>query len=751
MKNIYSLLDTEKTNILVVPHKIEKDIFNILKNSSFLYDVKFVPITELMNDFLGYYDDEALDIIKETFDTTYDSAKEYLDSFLISDSKYKEIVKDYYHLEQKRIEYYKDKNLLIFLAYNFNNLIAKTILNIKQNNIKFNYLEAKTLEHSELNHRYIEYPHIIREVEGLADNISKLLDEGVDPNKIFIEYTQDKYLSLIDDIFPFYNLEYQIEEYIPLSSLEDTNKLIKFFRDETNLITIDSFNKFYEKYEIDKKNKQAIDSIFKGHHRIKEDYFEYLLSKVYIKSEEYTDCISIGNFKDRLFKDDEYLFIIGANQGIFPSPYKESGLITEETYVSLGLYDENYMNNFRESYLSQLFQSIKNLTISYKLKDDEKEYIRASIIDRIIENQNGSNIEIDTYSNDRYSKKRDIIKFFKALDTYDKYGIKTSDYKNLYKVGESQKIIRNSYSNELKIEDIKNFHNFIKNKLSISHTALNNYLECPFKYFSSNILNLESFDITYDTYLGSFFHKIIEKYIDREIDMSDIDLMYEEFQNEYKDKGFELTEENTYFFKKFYEKIPEMISHIQAYYNSINKNNIFKEKRYEIKEKHGSTLVTKKGFPDLLIDDDDNVLLFDYKTGTPPSFKTENGEGLQLFLYFNLYNELHNKTKKLFGVFYVLINKNIKKGKALVSFKSKILNYDDLILKYDPLHLTGTKNKVSIEEMDKMIEDTKTYLDDTITNILNAEFDVKPKKGSCDYCNFKDICYRESSDVIQEE
>ncbi|MBR4236809.1 PD-(D/E)XK nuclease family protein [bacterium] len=742
MNYITDKLSKEKTNILVVPTKEEHTFFKLISDSDYLYDVKFIPMSELIKDFLGYYDEEALDIIKNNFEITYDGAEEYLNSFLITDSIYKELVKDYYHYNPAKIEYYKDKNLVIFVGFNFNTLIFKTFLEIEKIGIKIDYLQANKLKEEELNHKFIEYPNIVLEVEGLAENISELLDKGVNPDSIFVEISDPKYINLIDDIFPFYNIEYSYDEIIPISSLEDTNKLIKFFREQTNLLTIDSFKKFYELYEIDPKNKEAIENIFKGHHRIKEEFFEYLLSKVYIRSEKYKNCIKIGSFNDRLFNEDEYLFVLGANQGSFPSPYKESGLLTDETLQYLGLKTEEQINTFRESFLCKRFPAIKNVVVSYKLKDDTKDYIKASIIDKLNNYQEPLKM---VYSNDRYSMKRDIIKYFKSLDIKEKYGIENEDYKNFYMLGEEKKNLRNSFSNDLVFDNENRVKEYLKNTLKMSNSSLNNYLSCPFKYFASNILNLNPFDTTYDSYLGNFFHKVIERFIDKEYDQSEVDILYEEYRDENKDKGFELSIIEQYFFKKFYENISEIVKIIKGYYDSLSVNKTYKEKRLLVKEKHNDFTVYKKGFSDLILEDDSNhVLIFDYKTGNPPSWKTEEGEGLQLLIYFNLYNTMNKLDKKLFGIFYICIDKKAKKEDKKVSIKSRFLGYEDLINNINPSRsITEKRNAISKDEMDKMLEVAEKYLDDTIDEILNNNFKANPKKdNSCYNCGFKDICYK---------
>ncbi len=100
--------------------------------------------------------------------------------------------------------------------------------------------------------------------------------------------------------------------------------------------------------------------------------------------------------------------------------------------------------------------------------------------------------------------------------------------------------------------------------------------------------------------------------------------------------------------------------------------------------------------------------------------------------------------KKLFGVFYVLIDKKAKAEEKKVSIKSRFLDYDELVNKINPSKtITPKRNAILKDEMDKMLEVAEKYLDDSIEEILNNNFKVNPKdEKSCHYCKFKDICYK---------
>ena len=61
-----------------------------------------------------------------------------------------------------------------------------------------------------------------------------------------------------------------------------------------------------------------------------------------------------------------------------------------------------------------------------------------------------------------------------------------------------------------------------------------------------------------------------------------------------------------------------------------------------------------------------------------------------------------------------------------------------------PYQLQGNKKdsgKISKDQFDKVMNDTKDLILNYKNNVLNAKFDIKPLSGNCKFCNYKSICY----------
>ena len=64
----------------------------------------------------------------------------------------------------------------------------------------------------------------------------------------------------------------------------------------------------------------------------------------------------------------------------------------------------------------------------------------------------------------------------------------------------------------------------------------------------------------------------------------------------------------------------------------------------------------------------------------------------------------------------------------------------------------GTKKVLNNEQIDKLESITEEKIDEATDNILNANFNINPKRigmnnQGCKYCNFKDICFFNEKNV----
>ena len=63
---------------------------------------------------------------------------------------------------------------------------------------------------------------------------------------------------------------------------------------------------------------------------------------------------------------------------------------------------------------------------------------------------------------------------------------------------------------------------------------------------------------------------------------------------------------------------------------------------------------------------------------------------------------------------------------------------------------------VTKDQINSLIKLTEKHIDDAFNNILDAKFDINPKRiddtlVSCQYCKYRDVCFRKEENITDLE
>lgn len=174
--------------------------------------------------------------------------------------------------------------------------------------------------------------------------------------------------------------------------------------------------------------------------------------------------------------------------------------------------------------------------------------------------------------------------------------------------------------------------------------------------------------------------------------------------------------------------------------------------------------------------------IIDYKTGTLHSDLNNiiYGIGMQLpiYLYFIKRSNLFNNLNIVGFYLQKIINKEIKKdsSKTVEEVKEnalKLVGYStdnkEILEKFDFTYqdsqmIQGLKTKkdgfyayskvLSEKQMDEIDYIVDTKIKDATNKILDGNFDINPKKIGkdiigCEYCSYRDICYKTDKDIVE--
>ena len=485
------------------------------------------------------------------------------------------------------------------------------------------------------------------------------------------------------------------------------------------------------------------------------------LSNIKTKENELLNSVRVVDIENDIISDNNHVFLLGFNEGIIPVNHKDEDYLSDKIknllHVSTS-YDLNFKNDLN---LKNKILNTKNLIVTYSKHDQNSELYISSSYDKdlfiekeLVINYNNSNL---------YNK----IKLVSEKDENNKFGT-ISDKLILLNNNYDEKYL--SYSNKYDLIDKNELNEFLNNKLLLSYTSLNTYNECAFKYYLDNILRVNKYEDTFEIFVGKLFHKILSECFDGEYD---IDLNWNKYINEAE---YDFKESDKFFLSILKNEMHLVVDTIkkQLNYTQLKKTMYEKEIIVNVNE---DLHITFKGFVDKIMYEEFNgetvVAIVDYKTGNHNIDINNSYYGLDMQLPIYMYlikNEIKNVR---IGGFYLQkilnTNKNIDdriNGLKLQGYSNSDI---DVLSKVDSSYVNSDVIKslkvgnngfyayskiINDDEIDKLYRIVDSKIRETSNNIINAKFDINPKKindklKGCNYCKYIDICYKRNEDEVE--
>ena len=757
---IINIGDNVKEYVLLIPSNIKNKIIKKVREKYYNYNIKFMTMDEFINKYTFSYDNKTIYYLMKEYNINLSSALVYLNNLhCISGnlnnnkmSLLKEI-KDYLDTNNLLIyndnfrEYIKDKEIYIY-GYDYIDKYYLSILkDLNYKIINFNY------NNHDISNIY-EFNYIDEEVIFVIDKICELLNNNIDINKIKI-IISNEYNEVIYRLFKIYNIPISIKKR-SIYSIRYVKKILNNLNDIESLINDINDTSIKEKIVNIINNYSFIDN--------KEEVKELIindLKNTYL--DEDNTGIKICNIND-YFEDDDYVFLLGFNKENIPFLHKDNEYFSDKEKVVLGYDTSNTLNINEKISVIRRIHNINNLTISYKLYDNNNTYTRSDLLPSV----NIINDYKHSYVNSDMMNK---IFFIQKLDNLVKYNIKDDDLDLLYS---NYEIPYMKYDNSYKKIDKDKLYSYLDNKLMLSYTSLENYYKCKFRYYLNNILKINIIKNDFAILIGNVCHFVLSHIDDNDFDASSC-------FDEYLKKEREFTNRELFFLNNIKEELLFIIDTIkkQKSYTTFDKS--MKEKEVYV-NKNRNIKVTFKGVIDKVLykeeDDITYVVVIDYKTGsTNINLKNmEYGLGMQLPIYLYLSSKMELKNVKVVG-FYLqklfastLDNTKdyLEEKEGSLKLEGYSINEENILSKFDTTYndskliksmktsskgFSSYSKVLSTDEIDKMINTTDKLIDTSIDNILNCDFNIDPKvidgdNVSCLFCEYKDICYKREKDII---
>ena len=754
-------MDLTTYDLVITSNSNKNRILKKLNDEKKLINVKFMSLNELINSLSFSFDQKSIYKVMKEYGIKYDNALVYLNNIKFISSKLdnkkmnklkeiKELVNDDLIYDNEFIKYINDKKICIY-GYDYINNFEKNILN------GLNY-EIVNKPINDYSHNIYEFNKLDDEIIFVLSSINKLINDGIDINKIKLINVNDDYIFRLKTLSNLFCIRINFKNNNTLFETIEFNNLLNDYKDdkELNCINKDILNSFISivnNYSFIEDKSKKMDMI------INESKNTKLKNTIYENAVEIIDISELN--------DDEYGFYLSFTEENSYKKKMDDDYFSDKEKTILGLETSNELNRVEKQNLINNIKSSKNLTITYSLSSTFNVYYPSSLINDL-NYEVIKNIEYDYKSSNLYN----VLLLYKDIDKYIKYG----------DISDELKLLFSNYENEYK-EEYDNSYKKINpsvlikhiDDLILSYSSLNKYYECEFKYYLENILKIREDEESNALMIGNIFHEVLSK-------MSNTDFNFDK-EYEMSTKDLELSNKDKFFINKLKEELRFIIDTINNQYKYMSFDKSINEEKVVINLDR-TIKITFKGFIDkALYKEVDNkvyMIIIDYKTGDTKLDLGNSYYGLNLqlpvYLYLSDYiNKIDNI--EILG-FYIqrILNGVIteEKNKKLNDIKKdnlKLQGYtiSDMektkivdssfekseIIKSLSLTKTGDFSSnakvLSKEEMDNLKELVKKRIDEMIDGILSSSFNINPKKidskdVSCIYCKYKDICFRKEKD-----
>lgn len=763
--------------IIIVPDNLKDKLLKRISSQKKFYSLKIFPIKDLKKSLFFDYDLKVIDYLNKEYNLNYYVAKEYLENiYFVEDKDYKSIklnklVSIKKDLLKKQLLIVDDKfrNLFInkkIIVYGFD-VISKEIKLILE---KIGYPYQIINETYDKKTQFVYHFNTIEdEIDCVCYQISNLLKQKVDINKIKLANINNDYNFTLSRYFKMYNIPLSLKNNESLFSLLSVKEFYQNYSNNYDLSKC--LNEFINNYPDQTNIYDTLLTICNKaillEEGIKPELLKFLLINQKLPEEGKNNCIEIIDIENYLFDKEEFVFVLSLNQGIYPKTYKDEEFFTDLEKEELLLDNSENLNVLSKEKFKILLNKSNNLILSYKDKTPFSSFNKSFIL-------NEERIEVKEFKKDitiSYSDEVDCLKLAKILDkTYqasDDFDAKTliNNYKISYKEYEHK---FKSFSNQLIKDYIKN------SNIALSYSSISNYFLCGFKYFLNNILKIAKQAKSKSIDIGNVFHKILQLSYEKDFD----------FEKTFADECNKINDVVTLFYlSKFKNFLKDSIMVNQDNFKDSMLNNILAEKKVEIKFDEPISIVFK-GFIDKILYTEKNdktyVAIIDYKTGNVDVDvkKVQYGLSLQLPIYLYLIKQIQEfKNIEVCGFYIQKVlpsqfkadedyYNNIKKSIALSGYSnssfailsmldphfanSQMIKSMKVTKENEFYHYSKVLSSVEMGELALLVEEK---IKEALNNICNCKFDINPKylegkNQSCKYCEFKDCCFVSHSDNV---
>ncbi len=607
---------------------------------------------------------------------------------------------------------------------------------------------------------------------AVYQEIIKLLEKGIDINKINILNTTDEDDYHLNKLFKDANIPLNIDKKIPINQYPVVIDLIEVIKNDGYLAS----KEYLKNLNKNNHNQDLLNTIQNIYNKFLdkdlENYPELLISQINASSakpRKYTNSLNIYEFTDYIYKPDHYYLVMNYNDTSFPRKISFTGYLDSDELKEIGYISENKYNDYLREYYTSNLKEINHLLLFFSDKTIKDNRLADLNLERKV-------IEIDYQykMNDfTYLDSLNQLEFAKTKYDYINYYLKDYNYNQLF----------NTYDKSIKAytHDFTGIYDQDKEKLikinnSLTGAKVESYNKCKFQFLLKYLLKLEAFEPNMNLYLGNLTHKVLEEYVlNHNLDVNHFIDQYPDFPIEeiYKEKVFK---------KAMKKEILTLLEVIKEFHEMTLFKDIKPELKFEFPLKHDQNFVIRGTIDKAMSFSDDKgmnyVALIDYKLGGSNDFDREKFNKklqFQLPVYLYAYKKIGKSLATPIGFYYqkTSLGRYTKGNNAVIKnyqLKGLSLEDKDLLESFNPslelLRGVSVKNNgefsktsssriASKKEFKVILDQVEKGFIDMVDSLKTGDFSIDPLNAyglkqdsvSCEYCKFNNICYNKNKNL----
>lgn len=792
MQKIISWIKAQKSMLVIANNSILTKIKTELSKQHLFLDIVFKTQEEITKEVLGEYLLEPSFLYANKCNLEIDLMRQYQSFF-----PYLEDVKEHnvsFLLDRKAESF----SFLKKSPQKVESYLSRAILLVEENILanEWRYVKEELTKHFEITHiaisevqgnlTYLEFTDAKEEVMHVVFSIAKLLDLGLAADKIKVHIVNESYLPLLEEVFYLYNIDITNLRKTKLSTHPFFLTFIAKLTETSQSASLEEC--IQEALQNSTKalpnvDKQIVNQLIQWLNQMDFTQFTHSLCIEFLTATAKTmslhqvlstNTIEIGDFTFTYIEQDATLFVLGFAQNSIPKVYLDEEFLTDDIKARLGMITSVEKNHFIKEHWKHKLATIEKVHLSFSYHVFNNAFVQSSFLKTLLE-EGSLKQERPLFETIRYSKKQDEILYAKYIDKKMKYDIIDENLHYLESVF-SQAPYR-TYENQFDGIDHSTLEDYLKNKFSLSYTALDLFYNCPFAFYVEKILRIRRTTNKTALFIGNLYHAVLETYLkeNREMNLENLKSFMTAFSKEHENP---LGVRFPFYLEKFAQDLMKILETIQKQQNQSD----FVVKGYEdtrIIRLENDYQTKMSGKVDKLMTiaykGKTYGIVIDYKTGnTHFDYNyVENGLDMQTLIYFYLYkksgldlafggaylqsvflnpiNEEENKTLedqvwdelKLSGYtnadLWLLekIDKDVKNHTFLKSIAFK---------KGGILTAIAEKRTLTDETFDALLKRVEQKIYEGVEKIEKGEFFVSPirvgNKDACKYCPYQDLCFK---------